>query len=249
VVHETFGDFTRWNSQVQALETAGKVTRTFRRLDQPRQWAVVEALLTEAAEHGPGGLNVKRVAGRAGVAVGSLYQYFPRRSEMLDVAARLAAHALVESLDGYSAQLAQLPLREALMAYLIGGVEWSRQFAGPLTVFARAAYEGNPRFADDLVGPVASSMLAVVTAIVTAAQARGDLRPGVDLDATARLTNTLLIAVADAVLLPHLNRYYLLLSSESPAGGLRPPEQVTAVLQQTVDFVISAVGVVDDATR
>jgi AcrR family transcriptional regulator len=249
VVHKTFEDVTRWNAQVQALEAAGKVTRTFRRLDQPRQWAVVEALLTEAAEHGPGGLNVKRVAGRAGVAVGSLYQYFPCRGEMLDVAVRLAAQVLTESLDGYSAQLVQMPLREALMAYLIGGVEWSQQFAGPLTVFARAAYEGDPRFADDLVGPVASSMLAVVTAIFTVAQARGELRPGVDLDAAARLANTLLIAVADAALLPHLNRYYLLLGGDSPAGDRRPPEQVTAVLQQAVDFVISAVGVVDDAAR
>jgi AcrR family transcriptional regulator len=249
MIHEALGDFARWDAQVRALETAGKLTRTFRRLDSPRQWVVVEALLTEAAEQGPGRLNVKRVATRAGVAVGSLYQYFPRRDEMLDVAARLAADALVGSLGVYAQRLAQLPLRQALTAYLIGGVEWSRQLTGPLTVFAHAAYEGDPRFADELVSPVASSMLAVITGIFTAAQARGEVRPDVDLDAATRLTNTLLITVGDAALLPHLNRYYLLFGDGSPAAGGWSAEQINAVAQQTVDFVISAVGVGDDAPQ
>ncbi len=62
------------------LERAGVVTRTFRRLDPERQQAIVQAILDEALEKGPASINIKKVAKRAGVALGSLYQYFGSRA-------------------------------------------------------------------------------------------------------------------------------------------------------------------------
>jgi len=59
------------------------VTRTFRRLDPERQQAIVYAILDVTIEKGPALLNIKKVAGRAGVAVGSLYQYFGSREGLM----------------------------------------------------------------------------------------------------------------------------------------------------------------------
>ena len=209
-----------WQRQVLALEAEGVVSRTFRRLDPPRQLAGVEALLVEAAAGGPGEVSVKRVAARAGVAVGSLYQYFPHREGMLDFAARAAAALLVESLEGYGEALAAIPLPDALAAYLAGGLDWSRQNVTLLGFFVRAAYNGAPGFGPTLVRPVALATQGLVRAIVSAAHERGELRPGVDVETATRLVHALCIAVCDPVLVPGLNDYFLLFDDDVRVGDI-----------------------------
>ena len=209
------------------------MTRTFRRLDPARQRAVVEAIFAEAAEGGPHALQVKAVAHRAGVAVGSLYQYFPGRDGMLDFAVDVTTGVLTSSFDACAPAMADLPLREGLAAYLDAGLEWSTANAGLLTFFARVAYSGEPGYLDRLVTPVATSMRGLLHNLLIGAKTRGELAGDVDVDVTTRLVMALTTAVADAWLLPQLNGYYLLYDDE------HPPERVYAA---TVDFVLRAIG-------
>jgi hypothetical protein len=44
--------------------------------------------------------------------------------------------------------------------------------------------------------------------ILAVARARGELRPGLDLEAAARAVNAWLIALGDSQLLPYLNAYF-----------------------------------------
>src|SRR5512138_2727122 len=111
---------------ISQLEQEGKVTSTFRRLDPERQEAVFNAIMQEATEKGPASLNIKEVARRAGVSVGSLYQYFPNRDGLLDFAVDLCTRATVAMFKEYMPMLAVMPLKEALQAYLMGGIEWSQ---------------------------------------------------------------------------------------------------------------------------
>jgi AcrR family transcriptional regulator len=71
-------------------------------------------------------MNIKRVAERAGVSVGSLYQYFYNREGMLDFAVELCTRYVKEAFDQFRPYLSALPLRQALEYYLTGGIEWSR---------------------------------------------------------------------------------------------------------------------------
>jgi AcrR family transcriptional regulator len=204
-------DFSEWmqiHTLILHLEQAGLVTRTFRRLDPERQQAILTAILDEAAERGPAALNIKQVAKRAGVSVGSLYTYFPNREGMLAFAVEVCVRFVSEQFDQFRPYLAALPLRNALEAYLVGGVEWSRMYAGFLRLFARAAYHGDPELAESLVRPVATVLREMVTEMVTAAAERGELREGVDLEATARVIHALTVAAGDSQLLPYLNTYF-----------------------------------------
>lgn len=233
MVHLDAEEAARWQGEILRLESQGKVTRTFRRLDPERQLAVIESVFAEAAEHGPQAMQIKRVAERAGVAVGSLYQYFPHREGMLDVAVEVTARFLTAALDDAVPMMGQLPLREGLTAFLSGGVEWSTANAGLLGFFARCAYAGTPGFEETLVRPIARAMSRLLRALLEGAAARGELRPGLDVDVATRLTLTLCVAVGDAELLPHLNAYYRLFDPDHPSQRIR---------EATVDFLLRAIG-------
>lgn len=226
------------NSELQRyvlqFEKEGLVRRTFRRLDPERQQAILAAIMEEAGERGPGAMNIKQVAQRAGVSVGSLYQYFGDRDTMLSFAIELCVRYTVEAFEQYLPYMAGMPLREALSAYLLGGIEWSRAQAGFLTLFARAAYLGGDEdLAQRLVAPIAATLRKMIEVMLEQAVARGEIRPDVDLEATSRLIHALLIAVGDSQLLPYLDHYFQInvpvLSSER-------------VLNATLDLILNGIG-------
>lgn len=200
-------DWTQIHTHILQLEQEGLVTRTFRRLDPERQQAILTAILDEAVEKGPTALNIKRVAERAGVSVGSLYTYFPDREGMLAFAVELCLRFVTDAFDEFRPYLLALPLREALTAYLAGGVEWSQAYMSLLQLFARAAYHGDPELTEPLVRPIATMLREMVHDILTQAAARGEIRDDVDLEATTRIVHALMIAVGDSQLLPYLNTY------------------------------------------
>ena len=220
-------------THVRQLEQQGLVTRTFRRLDPERQEAVLVAILEEAVEKGPTALNIKQVASRAGVAIGSLYQYFGNRANLLDVAVELCARTMIATFEQYRPYLASLPLHEGLTAYLVGGIEWSRTQVSLVRFFARAAYYGEPALEERVVRPVATLMRQMVYDMLAAGQTRGEVRQDLDLDGTTRLIHALLIAVGDAQLLPYLNTYFQVVDED------RSPEQRLDVL---LDFVFNGIA-------
>jgi TetR/AcrR family transcriptional regulator len=209
-------DWTDIQTIVLRLEQAGEVTRTFRRLDPARQVAVVNAILEEAGEKGPNAVNIKEIAHRAGVSVGSLYQYFGNRRGLLGFAVALCVRYTVSLFEQFGPSLAALPLRDALRAYIMGGIEWSETERGLVRFLCRAAYEGDPGMTDSVVRPVAEVMLETTQMVLSQAADRGEVRRDVDLDAASRVVNALLIAVGDSQLLPYLNQYSRVTDGDMP---------------------------------
>lgn len=231
----TLDEYTDISRLILDLEREGRVTRTFRRLDAERQFAVIRAIFDEAVENGPESINIKRVAERAGVAVGSLYQYFGSRDGLLDFSIELAVRAVTSMFEAVRPYLTALPLREALEAYGAGGLEWGSEAAGLVRYFARAAYGGDPALTERVVRPVAETMLATTRELLAAAHARGELREGLELESAARVLHALIVALYDPLLLPYLNAYFQISGPNHPADrtiqtaidiylrGIQPP--------------------------
>ncbi|MBN2387826.1 MAG: TetR/AcrR family transcriptional regulator [Anaerolineales bacterium] len=212
----TFPEWTQFQTRVLEFEVQGLVTRTFRRLDPQRQQAVVQAILDEAGEKGPAAINIKQVAGRAGVSVGSLYQYFGNRDGLMAFAVALCVRYMTDMFAESRPYLVAMPLREALAAYLSYGIEWGATQVGLIRFFGRAAYQGDPNLAEGVVRPVAVAMRDLTRDILLAARERGELRSDLDLEAAARLVNLWLIALGDSQMLPYLNIYYQVVDEAVP---------------------------------
>jgi AcrR family transcriptional regulator len=200
-------DWSQIHAHILTLERAGLVTRTFRRLDPERQQAVLNAILEEAIERGPTDINIKQIAARAGISVGSLYNYFENREALLDFAVELCARYMVDVFAAYKPLILSMPIRQGIEAYLLGGLEWSQTQTGLVQFFLRAAYEGSADLQDRFVRPIAEIMLDYIRDMLTHAIARGEVKEDIDLEATARIIHALTIAVGDSQLLPYLNNY------------------------------------------
>jgi AcrR family transcriptional regulator len=231
-------DWAQIHTHIFELEQEGLATRTFRRLDPDRQQRVLGAVLDEAIERGPGSINIKRVAERAEVSVGSLYQYFNNRDGLVNFAVELCARYLVDEFNRYRPLLVSMPLREGLAAYLTGGLEWSQMQVGLIQFFLKAAYGGDPELGERLVQPVGAALRVIVREMLAEAQRRGEIRQDMDLDTAARIVNTLMIAVGDSLLLPYLNRYYQLTEDGLPLEYL---------LETLIDLVLR--GIAPSPTR
>ena len=233
-------DWAQIHTFIFHLEQEGLVTRTFRRLDPDRQQAILNAIMDESVEKGPTGLNIKQVAERAGVSVGSLYTYFPNREGMLDFAVRVCVRVVTDAFNEYRTYLAALPLDQALEAYLIGGVEWSQMYTGLLRLFARAAYHGDPELSETLVQPIADLLRDMVGDMLTQAVERGEIRGDVDLEAATRLVHALTIVAGDSQLLPYLNTYFQVVGEDVP------PERM---LQALTSLILRGIGAREPGER
>ena len=227
-------DWTQIHTHILQLEQEGLVTRTFRRLDPERQQAILTAILDEAAEKGPMAINIKRIAERAGVSVGSLYQYFNNRDGLLAFTVELCVRFMTDLFNSFRPSLLAMPLRDALAAYLTGGLEWSQTQAGLAQFFVRAAYRGDPELAERFVRPIGTTLREMAHEMLTQAAKRGEIRADIDLEATARVINVLLIAVGDSYLLPYLNNYFQVVDDDMP---------LDQILDALLDLIVRGIGV------
>jgi AcrR family transcriptional regulator len=228
-----FSDWANFQPYIQQLEQEGMLTRTFRRLDPTRQQAVIHAILEEATEKGPASLNIKEIARRAGVSIGSLYQYFPNRDGLLDFAITLCLRYMTNIFDMSRPYLAAMPLGEALYAYLTVGIEWGQTEAGLVRFLGRAAYQGDPDLAEKVVRPVAELMRKLTFELLAQAARRGEIHPDMDLEAASRLVNGLMILVGDSQMLPYLNTYFQITDAQVSR------EQI---LKTLVPFILKALN-------
>jgi AcrR family transcriptional regulator len=221
-------DAQTFHTFILQTEQDGLVHRTFRRLDPDKQQAILDAILAEANEVGPDQIRIQAVAQKAGVSVGSMYQYFPDRERLLAFAVQLCTKSMVDMFEMYIPILAAMPLREGIKAYLMGGLEMGETERGVVQFFGRAAYQGKDSKLLAAIEPIAVQMYHFTCEILRQAQLRGEIRLDVDLETAARVVNTLLIAVGDSQLFPYLNTYYRL-----AAPGID--------FEQTLDVVIDMI--------
>lgn len=171
-------------------------TPTWTRLSPVRRERVLVAAMDEFGTHGysTGSLNV--IAREAGVAKGSLFQYFEGKLDLFTYVAEQTSlriyTAMQPWLDGYDGSTEfSRHLTDALEA-------WFDYFVGhPLErgVTAATNMELDPAVRNAVRAPVQDIYLAGLRPLVERAVGTGDLREGADVDALLSLL---------LVLLPHL---------------------------------------------
>lgn len=115
---------------------------------QQRARTTVEVVIEASAQvlqaHGYKGATTNRIADRAGVSVGTIYQYFRNKDEIFDALIEAESQAYLAALECHL-PAREVPLREALHTLLAAGYAHHRLVLGltevmrhvPSTVYAR----------------------------------------------------------------------------------------------------------------
>jgi AcrR family transcriptional regulator len=88
--------------------------------------AIVQAGLLVLKEEGPEQLTTKRIAERAGVSVGSLYQYFADKDDVLEAVFRQQHEEFWDAAVSWVPRLAALPLEQAIELIVDAGLNRHR---------------------------------------------------------------------------------------------------------------------------
>jgi AcrR family transcriptional regulator len=143
--------------------------------------SLLEAAAAEFAAAGVDGANVNRISLAAGLAKGTIYNYFASKRELfLAVVAEASARAAA------GAAPSDAPTAERLEAILASDVEWVREHEDFARVLVREALAGDPRFQPELVR-AAAPFVERVAEILAAGVERGELRTDLAVDELALL--------------------------------------------------------------
>lgn len=168
---------------------------TWDNLDEPRRERVLDAAMAEFGRHGYSGGSLNVIAREAGVAKGSLFQYFDDKFEFFAHVAEQASLRIYGEMLPHLTQPSERPFAEHLHALV---VVWMDYMAGhPLErgVTAATTMELDPDVRLAVREPVHRLYAQGLRPLLVDAVHRGELAPNADLDALISLL---------VLLLPHL---------------------------------------------
>ncbi len=195
-------------------------TDTWNRLPQARRDAVLHAAEAEFAANGfsRGSLNV--IAREAGVAKGSLFQYF---DDKVDLFAFLSEQAVERVGEAMRAHLLRIdwsgPFFPAFTDLMDAWVDHFREHPVDRALSAAVFLEPDTEARSVVLGIVEGHLLAFLGPLLARASVDGWLRPDADLDAFRALTLMVLPQLALAPSHPELDPVLGL--SEDPCAGVR----------------------------
>ncbi|GFG63706.1 TetR family transcriptional regulator [Mycobacterium kubicae] len=208
-------------------------TVTWARLDPARRAAIVEAAEAEFGAHGfsQGSLNV--IARRAGVAKGSLFQYFADKRDfyayITDIAS-LRIRAYVE--DIIRALDPSRPFFEFLTDLLDAWVAYYAEHPRERALHAAVTLEVDTEARISVRSVSHRHYLEVLRPLVRDALARGDLRPDSDTDV---LLSLLLLIFPHLALAPYMRGLDPILGLDEPT-----PEQPALAVRRLVAVLSAA---------
>jgi AcrR family transcriptional regulator len=177
-------------------------TVTWSRLDGNRRAAVLAAAEAEFAAHGfsRGSLNV--IARRAGVAKGSLFQYFADKRDLYAYITDIASQRVRSYMEDRVRDLDPArPFFEFLTDLLDAWVAYFADHPRERSLHAAASFEVDTDARISVRAVIHRHYLEVMRPLVTDARARGDLRADSDTDA---LLSLLLMIFPHLALAPYV---------------------------------------------
>jgi AcrR family transcriptional regulator len=206
-------------------------TETWNRLPEARRDAVLAAAEAEFAANGfsRGSLNV--IAREAGVAKGSLFQYFDDKVDLFahlcDRAVQRIGEAMSDQVDALDWSAGFFPACEQL---LLAWVDYFVEHPVDRTLSAAVFLEPDPTARAAARAIIDEHLLAFLQPIVVEAQRDGQLRADADLDAFLAMLLVLLPHLALAPSHPELDPL-LGLGSGDPSKGV---DRLMALLERAV---------------
>ncbi|HZE20509.1 MAG TPA: TetR/AcrR family transcriptional regulator, partial [Desulfobaccales bacterium] len=192
-----------WYDQVVMMEEAA--LSTFRHLPPDKQERVLEAALAEFAEQGYHQASLNRLVAQAGIAKGSLYQYFPNKEGIFYYIFQYALKMVRHTLTAVKEETLEENFFVRLEKSLLAGVAFLRQHPRIFNLYLKIQFDKNVPFREEFLAAVRRHAAEYFGSLVRRAQSRGELRPGVPRAAVLFLLDAVFDRFLQAVAVPALD--------------------------------------------
>jgi AcrR family transcriptional regulator len=208
-------------------------TVTWARVDPARRAAIVEAAEAEFGAHGFSGGSLNVIARRAGVAKGSLFQYFADKRDLYAFIADIGSQRVRSYMERMIRDLDPgRPFFEFLTDWLDAWVAYFADHPHERALHAAATLEVDTDARVSVSSVIHRHYLEVLRPIVRDAHARGDLRADADIDALLAL---LLLIFPHLALAPYMRGLDPVLGLDEPT-----PEQPALAVRRLVAVISAA---------
>lgn len=217
-------------------------TVTWSRLGGERRSAVVDAAEAEFAAHGFSGGSLNVIARRAGVAKGSLFQYFADKRDLYAYITDVGSQRVRAYMEYQIHELEpDRPFFEFLTDLLDVWVAYFADHPRDRALHAASSFEVDTDARVSVRAVVHRHYLEVLRPLVHAARTRGDLRPDADTDA---LLSLLLMLMPHLALAPYVRGMDPLLGLDELSS-----EQPILVVRRYVAVLSAAFGSTNPSPR
>jgi TetR/AcrR family transcriptional regulator len=178
---------------------------TFRHLPPDKQERVLTAALAEFADQGYHQASLNRMVAQAGIAKGSLYQYFPNKEGIFYYIFQYALKMVRRTLTTVKEETLEENFFVRLEKSLLAGVRFLREHPRIFSLYLKIQFDKNVPFREESLAAVRRHATEYFASLVRRAQARGELRPGVPRDAALFLLDAVFDRFLQAVAVPALD--------------------------------------------
>ncbi len=212
-------------------------TVTWARVDPARRTAIIEAAEAEFGAHGFSGGSLNVIARQAGVAKGSLFQYFADKRDLFAFIADLGSQRVRGYMEDMIRELdANRPFFEFLTDLLDGWVAYFAEHPRDRALHAAATLEVDTDARITVRSVIHRHYLDVLRPLVHGAKIRGDLRADADTDVLLSLL--LLLIFPHLALAPYMRGLDPILGLDEPS-----PEQPALAVRRLVAVLFAAFAV------
>ncbi len=189
----------------QMVMKSDSAQATFRHLPPDKQERVLEAALTEFADQGFQAASLNRMVAQAGIAKGSVYQYFPNKEGMFrfifENALALVRHTLLQVKE----ETLEHGLFTRLEQSLLAGVRFLKEHPRIFSLYLKIQFDKNVPFRDEFLAAVRRHASEYFGSLVRRARARGELRPGLPEETMLFLLDAVFDRFLQAAAIPALD--------------------------------------------
>jgi len=178
---------------------------TFRHLPADKQERVLDAALAEFGDRGYQAASLNRMVAQAGIAKGSLYQYFPNKEGIFAHIFQYALKAVRGTLTTVKEETLEENFFIRLEKSLLAGVVFLRQHPRIFSLYLKIQFDKNVPFREEFLLAVRRHATEYFASLVRRAQSRGELRPGVPREAALFLLDAVFDRFLQAVAVPALD--------------------------------------------
>jgi AcrR family transcriptional regulator len=178
---------------------------TFRQLPPDKRERVLDAALAEFADQGYQAASLNRLVAQAGIAKGSLYQYFPNKEGIFRHIFQFALNRVQTTLTTVKEETLEQSFFVRLEKSLLAGVHFLREHPRIFSLYLKIQLDKNVPFREEFLAAVRRHAAEYFGSLVRRAKTRGELRPGVPEAAVLFLLDALFDRFLQAVAVPALD--------------------------------------------